>query len=361
MKLVVIGLSLGSSWGNGHATTYRGLVRELGALGHDVLFLERDVPYYAAHRDLPRPPGGRTELYADLTDLRTRFLAPLETADLVIIGSYVPDGIAVGRWITSLRAGRGATAFYDIDTPITLEALTTDACAYLDRALVPAYDLYLSFTAGPTLRRLEQDFGSPRARPLLCSVDPTVYRPEPALGPGSQPFRLGYMGTYSADRQPGLEALLLTPARRLPEGRFIVAGPMYPAEIAWPGNVHRVEHLPPGEHRDFYNRQDLTLNLTRAAMRRAGWSPSVRLFEAAACAVPILSDRWSGLDEFFTPGKEILVVDTAEDVIQILEGWSGEQRRMIGERARARVLAAHTATHRAAELEAYAREVMKGN
>lgn len=364
MRLVFVGLSITSSWGNGHATTYRGLVRELGARGHDVLFLERDVPYYAAHRDAPRPVGGRTGLYRDLDDLRSRFNTALAAADLVVVGSYVPEGIAVGRWVTDLRAGRGPTIFYDIDTPITLEALEAGACAYLDRELVPAYDLYLSFTAGPTLRRLEREFGSPRARPLLCSMDPTAYAPDPdeataAPAIADRAFRLGYMGTYSDDRQPGLEALLVEPARRRPTDRFIVAGPQYPAGILWPGNVARVEHLPPGEHHAFYNRQDYTLNLTRAAMRRAGWSPSVRLFEAAACGVPIITDRWPGLEEFFTPGEEVLVADTPDDVLGFLE-LPAPARRAVGARARRRVLAAHTAAHRAAELEGYAREAGAG-
>lgn len=361
MRLVFVGLSITSSWGNGHATTYRGLVRELGVRGHQTLFLERDVPYYAAHRDLPRPPGGHTELYRDLDDLRARFGKALAAADAVIVGSYVPEGTAVGRWLLDLRAGRGPTAFYDIDTPVTLESLAAGTCPYLDRALVPAYDLYLSFTGGPTLERLEREFGSPCARPLYCAVDPAVYTspaPGGAKDDASRPFRLGYMGTYSPDRQPGLDALLLTPARRRPVDRFVVAGPQYPADVPWPANVVRTEHLPPGEHREFYRRQDFTLNLTRAAMRRAGWSPSVRLFEAAACAVPIVTDRWPGLTEFFAPDEEVLVADATEDVLGLLDGFSATERRAVGERARARVLAAHTAAHRAATLETYLCEVM---
>ncbi len=263
----------------------------------------------------------------------------------------------MGRWVTGHRSGRGLTAFYDIDTPVTLQAVETGECPYLDYDLVAAYDLYLSFTAGPTLRRLEREFGSPRARPLLCSVDPVAYAPD--AGDADRPFRLGYMGTYSDDRQPGLETLLLAPARDRPADQFIVAGPQYPANIVWPGNVARVEHLPPGEHRQFYNQQGFTLNLTRAAMRRAGWSPSVRLFEAAACGVPIISDRWPGLEEFFMPGEEILIADTPGDVLGFLE-LPAPTRRAMGARARQRVLAAHTAAHRAAELEGYTWEVAPG-
>jgi spore maturation protein CgeB len=347
MKIVILGLSITSSWGNGHATTYRGLVRELAARGHDVLFLERDVPWYAAQRDLPAPPYCRTELYADLPDLTGRFAGDVAGADAVIVGSYVPEGVAVGERVT--RTARGVTAFYDIDTPVTLAKLARGDFEYLSPDLIPRYGLYLSFSGGPTLNRLEREFGSPRARPLYCSVDPTLYYPEDA----APVWDLGYMGTYSPDRQPPLTRLLIDPARRWPEGRFAVAGPQYPTDIAWPANVERIEHLPPAEHRPFYNAQRWTLNITRADMVAAGYSPSVRLFEAAACGVPVISDWWEGLDTFFAVGTEILVAETAGESLCALRETAEAARREIGARARARVLSAHTAAHRAIELEGY--------
>jgi spore maturation protein CgeB len=345
VRVVVLGLSITSSWGNGHATNFRGLQRALAERGHDVLFLERDVPWYAAHRDLPHPPYGRTELYASLPDLRERFASQVAGADLVIVGSYVPEGIAVGAWATS--TARGVTAFYDIDTPVTLAALEAGSCDYLDREVLPAYDLYLSFTGGPTLDRLEREYGARRARAFHCLVDPSAYRPL------DEPIRwdLGYLGTYSDDRQPALERLLLEPARRRPDLRFVVAGPQYPDTIAWPDNVERIDHLPPSEHPAFYAAQRLTLNITRADMVRAGWSPSVRLFEAAACGVPVVSDRWDGLDAFFVPDEEILIADGSEDVLAALDRLDPALRSALGGAARTRVLAEHTAEHRAGELE----------
>lgn len=352
LRIVILGLSITSSWGNGHATTFRGLVRELDARGHDVLFLERDVPWYAENRDLPRPPYGRTELYDSLASLRARFHDEIRDADFVMVGSYVPDGAAVGEWAT--RTARGVTAFYDIDTPVTLARLERGDEEYLSEGLIPRYDRYLSFTGGPTLDLLEDRYGSPRALPLYCSFDPDLYHPE------DRPIRwdLGYMGTYSDDRQPPLDALLLEPARRLPAGRFVVAGPQYPEDIAWPSGVERIAHLPPREHRAFYNAQRFTLNITRADMRAAGFSPSVRLFEAAACGVPIISDWWEGLDAFFVPGEEILIAHRAEDTLRFLHDIPAEEARAIGRRARARVLARHTAAHRAAELETFILEAM---
>ncbi len=351
--IVILGLSITSSWGNGHATTYRSLMRQLVARGHSVLFLERDVPWYAENRDLPSPPYGETELYASLADLHTRFAAQLRAADCVIVGSYVPEGVAVANWVLD-QAG-GAVAFYDIDTPVTLARLAQGNCEYLAPDLIPRFDLYLSFTGGPLLRRIERDFGAQCARALYCSVDPELYRPAP------QPLQwdLGYLGTYSTDRQPTLERLLCAPARGWPDGRFVVAGPLYPAELAWPANATRIEHLPPLEHCGFYNAQRFTLNVTRADMIAAGYSPSVRLFEAAACGAAILSDAWPGLDTFFEPGREILVVRDTADVLSALQDLSDEQRTGLGSAARTRVLREHTAATRAAELEAHLIEALR--
>jgi spore maturation protein CgeB len=348
LSIVILGLSITSSWGNGHATTYRALVRELHAAGHDVLFLERNQPWYAAHRDLPQPPYGRTELYGGLDELRDRFAAEVRAADLVIVGSFVPQGAQVGDWVQREAAGR--TAFYDIDTPVTLARLARGEHDYLRPDQIAGYDLYLSFTGGPTLRRLEREFGSPRARVLYCSVDPQLYYPEPH----EPAWDLGYMGTYSDDRQPGVDRLLLQPAREWKQGRFIVAGPQYPDSIQWPANVEYRPHLPPAEHRAFYNRQRFTLNITRADMIQAGWSPSVRLFEAAACGTPIVSDRWEGIETLFAPGREIVLADGPAEVLAVLRGMGEDERRAMADRARDRILAEHTAAHRAEQLVGYA-------
>jgi spore maturation protein CgeB len=350
LDVVLLGLSITSSWGNGHATTYRALVRALAERGHRVLFLERDVPWYAANRDLPSPPYGRTGLYGGLAELRDAHGAAIRAADLVVVGSYVPEGREVGRLVQALA--HGVTAFYDIDTPVTLARLERGDCEYLSPELVPGYDLYLSFTGGPTLARIERTLGSPAARALYCSADPAVHRPSAVTAR----WDLGYVGTYGADRQPALERLLVEPARRRPDLRFVVAGPQYPPDLAWPENVRRIEHLPPGEHAAFYAAQRFTLNVTRADMVRAGYSPSVRLFEAAACATPVISDAWAGIETVFAPGREILLARGTEEALALIAGMAEEERRAIGARARRRVLAEHTAAHRARALEGYVRE-----
>jgi len=343
MKVTILGLSITSSWGNGHATNYRALVRALHERGDEVTFLERDVPWYAQNRDLPVPPWGETYLYRSLTELHTRFGGEVGAADLVIVGSFVPDGTEVTRWVLS-RAG-GTVAFYDIDTPVTLQKLRTGDTEYLSPDLIPGLDLYLSFTGGPALELLHEEFGARRPAAFYCFVDADAYRPISA----SLRWALSYLGTYSAGRQPALEQLLLEPARRRAQLAFTVAGPMYPPEIRWPLNVHRVEHLPPGQHPGLYCSSQFTLNLTRPEMRALGFSPSVRLFEAAACGVPIISDIWPGVQEVFQPGEEIFLAAEPEDVLALLEGPATERRR-VADAARRRVLAEHTARRRVQQL-----------
>lgn len=354
LKITILGLSITSSWGNGHATTYRGLVRALAARGHEVVFLERDMPWYASNRDLPQPPWGRTHLYASLAELRDRHAGELRDSDLVLVGSYVPEGVQVGQW--ARQTAPGPCGFYDIDTPVTLAKLERGDFEYLAPELIPGYDIYLSFTGGPLLEHLERKLGSPCARPLYCSVDPDLYYPAPA----AIQWDMGYLGTYSDDRQPTLDRLLVEPARRWRQGRFVLAGPQYPAAIDWPPNLRRIEHLPPARHREFYCAQRVTLNVTRQDMVRAGYSPSVRLFEAAACGRCILSDAWDGLNCFFEPGREILVARTTEEALDCLRSISDEELGDIGRRARRRVLAAHTAQHRAWELEQHALDLLEG-
>jgi spore maturation protein CgeB len=351
LNIVILGLSITSSWGNGHATTYRALVRGLVERGHRILFLERDVHWYAENRDLPSPPHGCTELYGSLDELKMRFEGPVRTADLVIVGSYVPQGVEVGEWVTA--TAQGVKAFYDIDTPVTLAKLAAGDYEYLTPGLIPRYDLYLSFAGGRVLETLEQEYRSPAARPLYCAVDPELYYPEKR----ELHWDLGYMGTYSADRQPGLERLLLEPARRLDECHFVVAGPNFPDVERWPANIKHFSHLAPDLHRGFYNEQRFTLNLTRAAMVQMGHSPSVRLFEAGACGTPVISDAWEGLDAFFVPGKEILIARGSAEVTEILQYMPETERVALGAQARAAVLARHTAAHRVLELEGYLAEI----
>ena len=283
-RIVIIGLSITSSWGNGHATTYRGLVRELTRRGHDVLFLEHDKPWYAANRDLPTPPFGRTRAVSTAAT-SCRSASPTRCAMPIWSSSArtCREGVEVGEWVTRSRSG--VTAFYDIDTPVTLAKLERGDREYLSRRTDPQGTT--STSRSPAVRRSSGSsgtFGSPRARAAVLFGRSELYYPQTATEP--RQWDLGYLGTYSADRQPPLRAAAARRRGRRPQRQFVVAGPQYPASIALAGEraAHRAS-VAPAQHRAFYNSQRFTLNLTRADMVQAGYSPSVRLFEAAACGV----------------------------------------------------------------------------
>lgn len=349
MKLVVFGLSISSSWGNGHATTYRAMLRAFAARGHEVVFYEWDAPWYRGeHRDLPDPSFCRLVLYADWDGIASQALAEARDADATLVGSYVHRGPQVIDELA--EGGIDPLFFYDIDTPVTVSLLRSANADYLRADQIPLFARYFSFTGGPWLNHvLEQEFGAREAMPLYCSVDAERYRP--TVPNSEMQADLAYMGTYAPDRQPVIEQLLNTPARSLLAHRFLVAGPQYPAGYSWAPNVRLIPHLPPARHPAFYSSAAWQLNATRADMIAAGWSPSVRLFEAAACGSAMLSDRWTGIEEFFTPGREILLPESSAEVIDLLRTTHPDDRAAIGLAARERVLREHTSERRAEELE----------
>ncbi len=345
LDIIIFGLSLSSSWGNGHATTFRALLKGMREEGHRVLFLERDMPWYSGgNRDLPDPDFCELVLYQDPDAALAHYANRLRTADAVIVGSYVPGGVQLIDRLASMNLRQ--LCFYDIDTPVTLGKLDKGDEEYVASRQLPFFDIYLSFSGGEVLDHLEEVRGARRAEALYCSVDLAAYPSDPDA---PKRWDLGYLGTYSDDRQPTLEALLLEPARRRPDLRFVVAGPQYPDSLDWPVNVERIDHLPPSDHAAFYNAQRFTLNVTRTAMRRMGWSPSVRLFEAAACGTPIISDNWRGLSDLFPAGEACVIAGGPHDVLRAL-ALSEPRRRAVGLAGRARVLAGHTGRARAREL-----------
>ena len=353
MKIAIFGLSITSSWGNGHATTFRSLCRALWKRGHKILFFEKDQEWYAGNRDLPAPPFCTVHIYQDWNRESPRIRRELQDSDAVVVGSYVPGGAEVIDEV--LNSAVPVKAFYDIDTPITISRLRQGDADYLRRDQVAGFDLYLSFTGGPILREIESRFGVQRAVPFYCSVDPERYHFTPDL---TFQCDLSYMGTYAPDRQPKIDQFFCEPARRLAQRRFLVAGPLYPETLRWPANVRHIIHLEPKFHPPFYSSSRFTLNVTRLEMVAAGFSPSVRLFEAAACGSAIISDNWPGLEMFLEPGRQILLPDSAEDVMTYLNEMGDEEARAIGRAAQERVLAEHTAEHRAKQFESYVESVL---
>jgi spore maturation protein CgeB len=346
MKLVIFGLTISSSWGNGHATLWRGLCRALARRGHRIVFFEKDVPYYAMNRDLLELPGTDLRLYASWEEVLPRARREVADADVAMVTSYCPDGVAAAELV--LSTGGPLSLFYDLDTPVTLERLRNgEEVPYLPAGGLGGFDLVLSYTGGAALDELRRRLGARRVAPLYGSVDPETHRPAAPL-PGFQ-GDFSYLGTYAADRQEALERLFLAPARRLPEKRFVIGGAQYPVDFPWGSNIFFVRHLPPADHPAFYASSPLTLNVTRAAMASMGYCPSGRLFEAAACGTAVLSDAWEGLDCFFEPGREIFTAGSPEEVCEILSLPRAEIDR-VARAARERTLTEHTADRRAEEL-----------
>lgn len=348
MKIVIFGLAITSSWGNGHATIYRSLCKALARRGHTIHFVEKDLEGYRNNRDLPRPEFCTVHYYDEWRESARSLLRVAKDADVIVIGSYFPDAIAATAAL--FDSGVERVVFYDIDTPITVAQLRARGSAsYLDGAHIPHYAAYLSCTGGPVLRELEERFGARSALPFYCSVDPAIYRPTSICA--EYRCDLSYLGTFAADRQLKLMRLLNGPARSMPQSRFIVAGAQYPNNVEWAPNVERIPHLSPAEHPAFYSSARFTLNLTRESRIETGYSPSARMFEASACGAAILSDAWKGLEHFLTPGREVLLPRDSYEVTEILLNFPEDERRRMGLNARERILAQHTASHRAIQFE----------
>jgi spore maturation protein CgeB len=347
MKLVVFGLTISSSWGNGHATLWRGLCRALAARGHSVTFFERDVPYYAAHRDTIHPDGCDLRLYASWDDVWRQAVVELSGADVGMVTSFCAD--ARDACALVLASDAAVRAYYDMDTPVTLHRLAQgERPAYLPDYGLSDFDVVFSYSGGRSLEQASALLGARRVAPLYGSVDPAVHHRVPE----APRFRsdLSYLGTYAADREEALDSLFMEPARRREGRRFVLAGSQYPEGFPWPAGVAYVSHLPPADHSSFYSSSAWTLNITRGPMAALGYCPSGRLFEAAACATPVVTDGWEGLDAFFAPGEEIVIARTTADVLDALDMHDAERRR-IGIRAMERALDCHTADVRAQELE----------
>ncbi len=354
MKITIFGLTLSSSWGNGHATPYRAILRALHRRAARVVFYEKDVSYYAQHRDFESCSYCDLRIYGDWNQVRSKALREAADSDVVVTASYTPEGARISAEVLALP--RPLHVFYDLDTPVTLSHLNNGPLDYLRREQIPQFDLYLSFTGGEMLSRLEEQYGARIVRPLYGCVDPDIYRRVEAREEFSS--ALSYLGTYAADRQAKLDDLLLQPARRRGDLQFLVAGSLYPFEWSWPENVKRFEHVAPDDHPALYSSSRVTLNITRQEMAASGYCPSGRFFEAAACGTPILTDYWKGLDAFFDPENELHVVRRPQDVLACLDMPLAELSE-VAEHARQRTLDEHTGDRRAAEFLAHCNESLQ--
>lgn len=346
MRIAIFGLTVSSSWGNGHATLWRGLCTALSDAGHSISFFEKDVPYYRTHRDLGQPHGYKLQLYSEWSEVQPRIRNELAECDCAIVTSYCPDARDAADLV--LENSKVFSIFYDLDTPVTLNALGRhETVDYIPSYGLEPFDLVLSYTGGNALRELRDQLGAKRVAPLYGSVDPSKHHRVPADERFASDF--SYLGTYAADRQEQLDELFLKPAKQCPQKKFCIGGALYPPDFPWTGNTYFVRHVAPPEHPAFYSSSKLTLNVTRSAMAEMGYCPSGRLFEAAACGTPIVSDWWEGLENFFRPGKEILIAKSSVDSAEALNLDLGELHA-ISCASQERTLAEHTASHRASEL-----------
>jgi spore maturation protein CgeB len=341
-RFVFIGWSITAVWGNAHAPVYRTLLRALVARGHHVLFLERLSEQFASVRDLPSACG-EVQFYGSVEDLRARFTRDIRTAHCVVLGSSVEDSDQIAKWV--LETARGVRAFYDFDPVATSASLETHP--------ISEFDLYLSLTGGSQLAQMAAHLNRTYVRSLHCSFDPAWHTPMDA----TKQWELGFVASDTPEERPMIEQYLLDVARRMPKRRFVVAGSICDDNRQWPANVRRIAPVMHTHQRGFYAQQRFALNLTPATARAV--APHSRLFQAAACGTPIITDHWPGLDQFFEPGAEVLVAESPEDVVRHLSEVPDPVRKALSARARRRLLRAHTPSHRARALERYVEEVAR--
>ena len=354
LDLVIIGRSILSSYGNPQADLYRGLVGELAQHGHRTVFLEKASSELEQPRDMLRTPYCEVWTYADLESLKSDYRDAVRAADIVLLGSAVEGAAEISDWLAN--EAQGTKIYYDTDLGRTLKSLeagnTDNEC--LSCRTIPVFDLYLSTTGGPALESLAQEYQLRCARPLYESIDPYFYYRTDA----QKEYELGFIGQNKDHRAARLERLLIEPARLTPNRQFALVGNGYDATNSnWPRNLTFLEYLPDTNVVDFYNRLHCSLVLNRQDRRELGYTPSKRLLAAAACGVPILVDSWAGLDDFFENGRDCYVVETEQDVLDVLYQLAPEVRRKVGASARERVIDEHTTAHRAAQLLRYWEEV----
>lgn len=354
LDFVFIGRSILSSYGNPRAELYRALVGELAHRGHRTIFLEKETKLGSAHRDMLRSPYCEVWTYRDADQLLDEYVSLLHGADVVLLGDGVAGASRIAGWIAT--EARCVKIYYDTDLARTFDSLCADKPDHecLQAHNIPDFDLYLSTTGGAALQRIRAEYDCPNVQPLYECIDPYFYyrTDEP------KQYDLGFIGNYNVNRGQQLDKMMLQPAQRTPNRSFILAGGDYPTDLGWPTNLRYLEHLPETSHVSFYNRLNCTLVLARPDRSALGHTPSKRLLAAAACGVPILSDHWVGLEEFFEPNRELYVVEDCHSVLESLYQTQQMDRVKLGNRARQRVLAEHSTRRRAEQFLDYCLTIM---
>lgn len=349
MRIAFFGSSLVSAYWNGAATYYRGILRGLAALGHEITFFEPDAFDRQAHRDIPDPPWARVVVYAPREDAAAAALEQAAAADVVVKASGV--GV-LDQWleheVAALRRPGRAALFWDVDAPATLATVEGEPDHPL-RDLIPRYDMVLTYGGGAAVVAAYEALGARACVPVYNALDPTTHHPvppDPAFA-----CDLAFLGNRMPDREHRVEEFFLRPARRLPARRFLLGGSGW-RDKALPPNVRALGHVYTRDHNALNASALAVLNINRDSMARIGHSPPTRIFEAAGAGACILSDAWPGIDAFLEPGREILTARDGAAVAELLDGLMPERAQAVGAAARRRVLAEHTYDHRAAQVHA---------
>ncbi len=350
MKIAFFGSSLVSAYWNGAATYYRGMIRALSDRGHSITFYEPDAYGRQQHRDIPDPDWARVVVYPGEGEAGvSKVLADAQGADLVVKAS----GIGVfDEWleaaVLTLQGPKTRVAFWDVDAPATLDRVQTHPDDPF-RALIPKYDLILTYGGGDPVVSAYEALGAKRCVPIYNALDPTTHFPV-APNPNFA-ADLGFLGNRLPDREARVEQFFLTAAAQLPTAKFLLGGNGW-ADKPIPANVRYLGHVYTNDHNAFNCTPRAVLNISRDSMARYGFSPATRIFEAAGAGACLISDAWEGLELFLEPGREILVAHNGEEVAEWVRSLTPEQAAQIGNAARQRVLAEHTYAHRAIQLEA---------
>jgi spore maturation protein CgeB len=351
MNIAFFGSSLVSAYWNGACTYYRGMIRALAARGHAVTFYEPDALERQAHRDIPDPDWARVVVYEvpDAGAVADVVAQAADVADVVVKASGVGvfDDVLEAAVLETRRPGR-LVVFWDVDAPATLTRMEADAGDAL-RALVPDYDLILTYGGGERVVHRYEALGARRCVPIYNALDPLTHHP---VKRGERyGADLSALVNRLPDREARVEEFFFRAVAALPERSFLLAGAGWDDRVAGITNLRYLGHVPPGAHNSFNCSPLAVLNVTRDSMVANGFSPATRVFEAAGAGACLISDAWDGLSEFLEPGVEVLPCADGADVVAALEGLTVQRARGVGAAARRRVLAEHTYAHRAAEVE----------
>lgn len=353
MKIAFYGSSLLSSYWNGAATYYRGVLRDLAARGHEISFYEPDAFDRQQHRDIDPPEWARVVVYPATTDGLSAVLREAAGADAVVKAS------GVGVFDTELLEGLIAHAapealrlFWDVDAAATLDEMARAPDHPVRRAL-PALDLVLTYGGGAPVVEAYRRFGAVDCVPVYNAVDPSTHFP---VAPDMRfDADLAFLGNRLPDREARVEEFFFRPVAMLPHRSFLIGGNGW-QDRPMPANVRALGHVPTADHNGFNSTPLAVLNIARDSMAEMGWSPATRLFEAAGAGACLITDAWPGIEMFLKPGDEVLVARDGQDVAELLSGLTRERARAIGDAARRRVLAEHSYERRGEQVDALLRQ-----